>query len=132
MKCYQLAIKSFIGSYHQIFEWEREAYLTLDGVDAMVKYLGEYEIDEWVEKDIVNENGVVQHVLGVERTFNILLEFGDHDLFEFFADPLQHSPHLHDDIVDFWQSLFKVAEALKKLHHRKVKHAVGREEEFDG
>jgi hypothetical protein len=87
---------------------------------GMVQYLGVYEIDEQMDDGVV------------ERTYNILLEFGEHDLLEFFADPIHHPPHLNEEIIDFWDSLFKVAEALKEIHHLTVIREDGKEEEFHG
>jgi hypothetical protein len=106
----------------------------------MVQYLGDY----WVEVD-------------KKKTFNIILEYGELDLVsicqylsrvsevikrgadilcahkdEFFADDHSYSPILTAEIIDFWRSFFKVAEALEGLHYLKHTNADGFTREYDG
>ena len=64
-----------------------------------------------------------------QKTYNILLEYGEVDLDEYFvATP---PPALAPDIVVFWEDLFKVAEAVRDLHSFKFPRA-GVEREYHG
>ena len=50
-----------------------------------------------------------------ELTHNILLEYGELDLDEFFAD---FDPPVHPlEIIGFWQKFLKTADALHKVHY---------------
>ena len=51
-------------------------------------------------------------------TYNFLLEFGDLDLAEHFAD--RQSPVMQIEIEDFWSRLFDVADALEGIHNRQA------------
>lgn len=85
----------------------------------MVQYLGEYEIDE-------DDDGQVT------RTYNILLEFGEFDLEEFFAQPSHHPPSLNAEIIEFWNSLGNVAKALQRIHNLSIVRENGHVDEFHG
>ncbi|KAL8658704.1 MAG: hypothetical protein Q9226_000818 [Calogaya cf. arnoldii] len=59
-------------------------------------------------------------------TFNLLLEFGECDLDEFFAH--RNPPVLQDETDQFWKALFEVADALDGLHNPQIPtHGVVRE-----
>ncbi|PGH18774.1 hypothetical protein AJ79_00187 [Helicocarpus griseus UAMH5409] len=60
-------------------------------------------------------------------TYNLLLEFGERDLDEFWADLENAPPARTEEIICFWESLFDVAKALQKVHEVKNKGEV-----FDG
>jgi hypothetical protein len=67
----------------------------------MVQYCGQYSDQK--------------HINGRLETFhNIVMEFGEADLDEYFAG--NKPPVTADEIFAFWSSLFKVAGALKRLH----------------
>ena len=83
------------------------AFAGLRGQKGMVQYLGDFSFDEISNGPMGEE---------IERTFNILLEFGELDLDEFFADT-QYPPVLTREIIEFWMALFKVADALQKIHN---------------
>lgn len=68
----------------------------------MVKYLGEY-------RSIHYKEGGEEEVI-----HNIILEYGQRDLDEYLAD--NYPPVLSNEIIAFWQDLFKVADTLKGLH----------------
>lgn len=83
-----------------------------------MQYLGEYSFDERPNDPSA-------------RTFNILLEYGELDLDEFFADTHSYPPVRTPEIVEFWQSLFKVAEALARFQKLDYKND-GFTYHFDG
>ncbi|KAI1410206.1 hypothetical protein F5Y13DRAFT_202335 [Hypoxylon sp. FL1857] len=121
--CYVFALKTFTQESREIFEWEREAYLAVQAKghrSGMVQFLGEYEIDETLE------GGMVFH------TWNILLEYGDEDLEEFFASPLNYPPNLNPETVQFWNSLANVAKALDAMHNLDLERENGRHDSYSG
>lgn len=49
------------------------------------------------------------------NTYNILLEYADKGTLEgFFKEEMQ--PKVGQDIIEFWQNLFKLSEALMAIH----------------
>lgn len=60
--------------------------------------------------------------------YNILLEYGDYDLAEYFQI---HPPVLPQNVQSFWENLFSIATALAKLH-KFVIPCRGREDEYHG
>jgi hypothetical protein len=118
-QCYQLALKSYPSGSFDIFEWERIAFVGLRGQKGMVQYLGDYSFDE-------DPND------STSRTHNILLEYGELDLDEFFAADHSYPPVLTLEIVDFWQSLFEVAEALKRFHNLEYTNEDGVTDHYHG
>jgi hypothetical protein len=74
----------------------------------MVQFLGQFVYDK------IGPSGTR------ETLYNILLEFGEFDLEEFFGDQQQYPPVLQLEIVDFWQSFFKVADAISRVHNLEV------------
>ncbi|KAI2619905.1 hypothetical protein GGR54DRAFT_639670 [Hypoxylon sp. NC1633] len=120
--CYTFALKTFTQKHLEIFEWERDAYLAAQakhGLTGMVQFLGEYEIDE-------NLDGKIEH------TWNIILEYGEYDLEEFFASPKNYPPNLNQETIQFWTSLAKVAEALDAVHDLELERENGRRDSFSG
>jgi hypothetical protein len=68
---------------------------------SIIRYLGAYsQRDHKENKD----------------NFNILLEFGELDLDEFFYQEGRLPPILPDEIHGFWSELFEVAKAIKDIH----------------
>lgn len=67
-----------------------------------------------------------------ETTYNILLEFGEFDLDQFFGDQQQYPPVLQPEIVRFWESFFKVADAISRVHNLVVETEDGQKEVYRG
>ena len=94
----------------------------------MVRFLADYT---HTEKSSVHTpelalNSEIQQEHGTRNTFNLLLEFGECDLDEFFAQ--RNPPVLQDETDQFWKALFEVADALDGLHNLKIDtHGVVRE-----
>lgn len=86
----------------------------------MVQFLGEYEIDERLEDGTV------------ARTYNLLLEYGEEDLEEFFASTRNYPPILNTETIQFWESLANVANALHSMHNLVLKRQDGRHHFFSG
>jgi hypothetical protein len=83
----------------------------------MVRYLGSYSID-----------GSPGH----SGSHNILLEYGQFDLDEYFADKRSYPPIRGAEILSFWQSLFEIADAIRRIHNLKHKDKTGGTDEYHG
>jgi hypothetical protein len=55
----------------------------------------------------------------VTTTYNILLEYGEFDLDEFFAERLP--PVLQTELEEFWRDLFEVADVVNGIHNLEVR-----------
>lgn len=60
--------------------------------------------------------GKYQHGHGESASHNILLEYGEQDLDEFFDD--HFPPVMTLEVMAFWQELIRVADALDRVHRR--------------
>jgi len=94
----------------------------------MIKYLGHYTHQE--QRTDQASGSSAEHEKGpfhkkVEFNYNILLEYSLLDLDEVFGSQLP--PVFPNEIEAFWKALFKVADAVDKLHNLKIK-----EEEYFG
>lgn len=98
--CYQFALKTFEEGNKSLYENESKAFSGLRGHSGMVRYFGEYEHKE---------------ADTCKTTHNILLEYGEFDLDEFFAERLP--PVLQTEVEEFWVKLFEVANALDGIHN---------------
>lgn len=74
----------------------------------MVKYLCDFQHEDY-------KTG--------EMTYNILLEYGEVDLDEFFFSEHQQPPNFRrrppvfpEEIRDFWSSILELVEAVKDVH----------------
>lgn len=64
------------------------------------------------------------------RSHNILLEYREHDLNEYFF--VQSPPTLGREILDFWEKLFQIADALRRVHNLEKKMNNGNSIKFRG
>ncbi|KAF2811553.1 uncharacterized protein BDZ99DRAFT_518812 [Mytilinidion resinicola] len=117
--CYRLALKSFAFRNQHFYTWERNAFLGIRGKKGMVQYLGDFSFD-----------GAPYDP--TSRTHNILLEYGDQDLDEYFADEESYPPVLTTEITVFWKSLFKVADAISTIHTLPFRYEDGSIELYHG
>jgi hypothetical protein len=76
--------------------------------EGLVNYLGCYSVEE----EITGQDGVSR----LERTTNLLLEYGELDLDEYFADPAISPPVHALEIINFYREVFKIANVLRCLH----------------
>jgi hypothetical protein len=86
----------------------------------MVQFLGQFVRDR---RDAAGNR---------ETTYNILLEYGEFDLEEFFGEEQQYPPVLQLEIVLFWESFFKVADAISRVHNLEVRYEDGQTKVYKG
>jgi hypothetical protein len=115
-------LKAFEEGKRGFFMNERDAFRALRDHAGMIQYLGEF-----VHVEIVTLDG--ESKMETRTTSNIILEYGDHDLDEYFAE--LSPPVLQSEVESFWKGLFEVAHAVKGIHHLKVSMD-GRMQEFYG
>jgi len=97
-----MALKTYPKSRRDDFEAEEEALTELNEAgtqESIIRYLGSYRC---VEAD-------------GNTTFNLLLEWAQFDLDEYFLE--LPPPSTSDEITAFWGNLFKTAEALRSIHN---------------
>ncbi|ORY57867.1 uncharacterized protein BCR38DRAFT_81607 [Pseudomassariella vexata] len=112
--CYRFVVKSFNADNRDTFEAERDAFAGIHGETRVIRYLGQYQ-EEFQQN---------------QWTYNILLEYGEFDLDEYFYD--HYPPVLGAEIVDFWKELFEVAVAVRGLHNLEQINNAGRTTSYDG
>ncbi|KAH7324079.1 kinase-like domain-containing protein [Rhexocercosporidium sp. MPI-PUGE-AT-0058] len=110
----QFALKTFHRDNYDLFENERRAFSGLRDQEGMVGYLGWYS---HVCDPLSSFSEQASHVEseGMEKTWNILLEYGDLDLDEYFLERLP--PVFADEILGFWEDLFEVGDAIEGVHN---------------
>jgi hypothetical protein len=112
---YQFALKTFHNGNYELFDNERKAFNGLKHHEGMVGYLGEYSHDCHPSSSSSKHTSQVGAPKPMERTWNILLEYGDLDLDEYFLERLP--PVFPDEILGFWEDLFEVGDAIKGVHN---------------
>ncbi|KAG8156623.1 hypothetical protein KVR01_013574 [Diaporthe batatas] len=100
-ECYSIAVKSYNPTETDAYRLEVDAFEALSEIPGVIKFLGEYNR----RRTFRGSPSLAHH---------IILEFGEHDLDEFLAD--NFPPILYTEIKGFWNSLFKVADTLERLH----------------
>lgn len=111
-----MVLKTFCGDKANFFKLEKEAFegLPVDDEMPIVRYLGCYTHDYG--------DGP-----GFGNTYNLLLEFGERDLYQAWADETNVPPVRAEEIIRIWESLFGVAKAIRHLHkftlHRRGSNA---------
>lgn len=95
-----------------------DAFIVLKAHEGMVRWLADYEK---VDKVVPATESPAVRAVECKRitTYNILLEFGELDLGVYFRNNIP--PMLPLEIEAFWRSLFAVANAVKDVHHLKVR-----------
>jgi hypothetical protein len=74
----------------------------------IVQYLGSYTHD-------YGEGSGPNGHLG--RTYNLLLEYGELDLDQYWADETNVPPVRAMEIIRYWEKLFEIAVAIRQVHH---------------
>lgn len=105
---YQFALKTFSEGNKSLYTNESQAFHGLRNHEGMIRYLGEYE-----QKVTQQSEGSSQPV--TKQTFNILLEYGELDLDEYFL--VRCPPVFQAEVGTFWKALFEVAYAVKGVHN---------------
>ncbi|KAL8772818.1 MAG: hypothetical protein Q9209_002163 [Squamulea sp. 1 TL-2023] len=117
---YEFALKTFEDGSMDIFKNERRAFDALPEHNGMVRFLADYSHAERRHNDTQGQSKVLgnQDDPMTRNTFNLLLEFGEVDLDEFFAQRLP--PVLQDETDQFWRALFEIADALDGIHNLRI------------
>jgi hypothetical protein len=92
-------LKTFKDGFKAEYDNEIIAFRALEGREGIIAYFGHYNHQEPISG---------------QTTFNIILEFGELDLDEYFFD--RSPPILPAEIRLFWKDLFVVAKAVKGIH----------------
>ncbi|KAL9021295.1 MAG: hypothetical protein Q9185_001500 [Variospora sp. 1 TL-2023] len=114
---YQFALKTFQNGSMSLYENEKEAFDALRNQNGIVRLLADYSHAEKMDMDLQVEpvpSGDQEESV-TTNTFNLLLEFGEFDLDEYFAQRLP--PVFQGETEEFWRALFDVAEALERIHN---------------
>ena len=128
---FQFAIKCFSSGGHDLFRSELEAFNAFRGINGMVRYFGDWSASESSPWKVANNHLSQSSLDHQERTLthNLLLEYGELDLDEYFAS--KQPPVLSKDILLFWKKLFELARAVADIHAFR-KDRAGLKEEFFG
>jgi hypothetical protein len=104
-----MVLKSYCGDKQTVYDLEKEAFSGLKFHDTVpiVRYLGCY----------THDYGEGSHC---DKTYNLLLECGERDLYEAWADETNVPPVRAEEIIQFWKSLFEVAGAVSHVHNLEV------------
>ncbi|RDW91279.1 hypothetical protein BP5796_02444 [Coleophoma crateriformis] len=105
---YQFALKSFNETEYEQYIVETDAFRGLREQDKMVRSLGNYS----------HQNFPSSHNEETRTTYNIVLEFGDLDLDDYFS--VRQPPVFDTEVKAFWVDLFGVGWALRGLHNLKT------------
>ena len=117
-----------------MFDTEKNAYVALGNNEGMVRYFGEYRHEESRSTNSLSPNASKMSLLASDKvritiTYNMLLEFGELDLDNFFAEVLP--PVIQSEIEDFWMNLTGIADALESIHNLR-EETNGRSQEYYG
>jgi hypothetical protein len=120
-----MALKSYRGNKEDVYELERNAFsgLNLDSQVPIVRYLGCYAHDHG-EGNSSNP--------AMRKTYNLLLEYGERDLYEYWADETNIPPVRAQEIIRFWESLFEVAKAIRHVHNLEIPRGKAPPRKFNG
>lgn len=104
-----MVLKSYCGDKQSVYQLEKDAFSGLSTNDTVpiVRYLGCYTHD-YGEGSRSN------------KTYNLLLECGERDLYQAWADETNVPPVRAEEIIRFWKSLFEVADAIRHVHNLEV------------
>ena len=119
---YVFAVKCFEEGNSKIYENEKNAFIALRHNKGMVKYLGNYGHQELRQATSSMESNGHKKEESLVITHNILLEYGDYDLDEHFAQRLP--PVFRKEIETFWKSLAEVADAVNGVHNLAAKDGI--------
>ena len=109
-------LKTFEEGNRSYYLNEKSAFDGLRKHEGMVRYLGDYGLRQAVPKTTLSDS----HATGpqedvIKNTYNIILEYGDLDLDDFFYERLP--PLLESEVVDFWTAMLDVARAVEGIHN---------------
>lgn len=116
-----MALKSYSGNKQRDFEMEKEALSGLQSSDRVpiLQYLGSYTHDYGEGKS-------------AGKTYNLLLEYGENDLYQAWADETNIAPVQTHEILQYWRGLFAIAVAIRHIHHFEIPRRTGQPWRFHG
>jgi hypothetical protein len=116
-----MVLKSYCGNKKRDFELEKEAFSGLQSNDQVpiLKYLGSYTHDYGEGEQF-------------GKTYNLLLEYGENDLYQAWADETNVPPIQAQEILQNWKSIFDIAEAIRHVHHLEIRRGKGQPWRFHG
>ncbi|KAH7390460.1 hypothetical protein BKA66DRAFT_568405 [Pyrenochaeta sp. MPI-SDFR-AT-0127] len=113
-ECYQMALKSYCGNKAIAYHSEKNAFSGLKSENdvPIIRCLGSY---------------THRHGEGAQtgETYNLLLEFGEQDLYQYWADETNVPPVRAEEIISAWKSLFDIADAIHHIHNLDVRRGKG-------
>ncbi|KAI8951168.1 hypothetical protein F4801DRAFT_578708 [Xylaria longipes] len=122
--CYRFAFKSYSEDWQDIYKIEKNAFNGIGSEQDMIKCLGTVQcFDDRQTLHDLNTNPQ-------QRSYNILLEYGEDDLNEYFF--VHSPPTLGREILDFWEKLSQIADALRRVHNLEKKMNNGSSIRFEG
>jgi hypothetical protein len=106
-----MALKSYCGNKKSAFELEKDAFSALkSNIDVpIVRYVGSFTHDYG--------EGIRSPDYHARKTYNLLLEYGERDLYQYWADKINVPPVRVHEIIRFWEKLFEIAVAIRQIHH---------------
>jgi len=120
-QCYRMVLKSYYGRHQSAYELEKKAFSGLkhNGSVPIVGYLGCYTHEYGEGTD-------------AGKAYNLLLEYGDQDLYGYWEDEKNVPPVRAKEITRFWKSLFEVADAIKHIHNLEVQRGKEKPLRYNG
>ena len=119
---YELVLKTFTPENVSFYRNEVQIFQILQGNEGFVRYLGSYSRKEVIRSATGNPKGhdgaAGEQTPEQKFSYNILLQYGDFDLDDYFKESLP--PVLQAEIDAFWSDLFQVADGLEGIHHLKI------------
>ncbi|KAI1123858.1 hypothetical protein F5Y10DRAFT_43490 [Nemania abortiva] len=122
--CYRFAFKSYREDWQDTYDNERNAFNGISKEQNMIKCLGAVQCVETLQ--VPPDSGRAS----LRKSYNILLEYGEDDLNEYFY--VHSPPTLGREILDFWENLFQIADALQKVHNLERRRNNGDLIRFEG
>jgi hypothetical protein len=128
-----MALKSYCGNKKVFFESEKRAFSAL-GAHAgvpIIQCFGSYTHD--YGEGLVSSDPQMRKTCTQSRdntylirpihalTFhsgidNLLLEFGERDLYQYWNDEVEVPPVRSQEIMRYWEQLFEIADAIRQVH----------------
>jgi hypothetical protein len=115
LQVYRFAIKTFKTGNGDYWQSEKESFEGLEDHQRMIRYFGEFEYDfHYPPPGATASRSSTEPV---EGTYNIVLEYGNYDLADYFVEFLP--PVTFHEILRFWKNLNEIPQELRDLHNLK-------------
>ncbi|KAI0857438.1 hypothetical protein F4860DRAFT_359654 [Xylaria cubensis] len=123
-QCYRFAFKSYSEDCEDIFNSEKNAFHGIRYEKNIIKCLGTVKCAQYRQ---LSDNPKTSEP---RISHNILLEYGENDLNEYFC--VHSPPVLGREIIDFWENLFQIVDALQRVHNLEQKRKDGTTDWYTG